>query len=240
MIHFHGTPVSGSAKEAISFLSGRHALVSFAHPRDIEVASEVCQSFCLDNGAYSQWRSGGTHDVQGFRLWAQKWIDHPACDFAIIPDVIDGSADENKRMVDDWEGKHWQWAPVWHLHEPLSFLLQYALKFRVVCLGSSGQWNSPGTPQWWERIAKAMETVCVNGRPICKLHGLRMLDPRIFEALPLYSADSTNAAVNAGSLSRFGSYIPPSAGLRASIIASRIETTQAAAIWRGSYTEELF
>lgn len=69
------------------------------------------------------------------------------------------------------------------------------------------------------------------GRPPCRLHGLRMLDPQVFSRLPLASADSTNAAVNSGSLDRFGSYVPPTASQRAAVIAERIEAHNSAAGW---------
>jgi len=84
-----------------------------------------------------------------------------------------------------------------------------------------------------------MDAICDDqGRPVCRLHGLRMLDPAIFQSLPLASADSTNAAVNGGSISRFGMYTPPSAGQRASVIADRIEAHTSSPIWqRESQTE---
>ena len=40
------------------------------------------------------------------------------------------------------------------------------------------------------------------------------------------------AAVNGGSISRFGSYVPPTAGQRAAVIAERIEAHNSAAVWR--------
>ncbi|MCY1562980.1 hypothetical protein D9M68_1004500 [compost metagenome] len=59
-----------------------------------------------------------------------------------------------------------------------------------------------------------------------------MLDPAIFSRLPFASADSTNAAVNGGSVSRFGMYCPPTAGQRAAVIADRIEAHTSAPIWQ--------
>lgn len=72
---------------------------------------------------------------------------------------------------------------------------------------------------------------------MCRLHGLRMMDPEIFTRLPLASADSTNAAVNCGSLSRYGSYIPPTAAQRAAVIAERIEAHNSAPVWVGAGTQ---
>ena len=57
-----------------------------------------------------------------------------------------------------------------------------------------------------------------------------MLDPRIFTTeCQLSSADEhVNAAVNCGSISRFGSYVPPTSSQRAAIIAERIESNNSA------------
>lgn len=45
-------------------------------------------------------------------------------------------------------------------------------------------------------------------------------------------ADSTSAAVNGGSISRFGMYAPPTAGQRANVIADRIESHNSSPIWQ--------
>jgi hypothetical protein len=67
-----------------------------------------------------------------------------------------------------------------------------------------------------------------------------MLDPRVFSKLPLSSADSTNAAVNSGSLSRFGSYLPPTSAQRAAVIAERIEAHNSSGIWCQTPEQEDF
>ena len=81
-------------------------------------------------------------------------------------------------------------------------------------------------------MGAAMDAICDDqGRPLCRLHGLRMLDPDIFTRLPLASADSTNAAVNCGAVNRFGMYLPPTAAQRAAVIADRIEMHNSAPVW---------
>ena len=81
-------------------------------------------------------------------------------------------------------------------------------------------------------MSEAMNAICDgHGRPAARLHGLRMLDPAIFTKLPLASADSTNAAVNSGSLDRFGMYLPPTAAQRSAVIAERIESHNSAPRW---------
>lgn len=221
---------------------GRHALVSFYYQNDLGVAMECCQSFCLDNGAFSHWKAGkGDIDVNAYADWVQSIEGHPNCDWCIIPDKIDGEESENRNLVDQWESLHLKCesVPVFHMHESLEYLDELCSRFRRIALGSSGQWATVGTESWWSRMSSMMEVICENGVPRTKLHGLRMLDPRIFERLPLSSADSTNAAVNSGSLSRFGNYVPPTAAQRAAVIAERIEKHNSAAVWQKSKQEEL-
>lgn len=239
MIHYHGTPIGGSRQDAARFLIGRHALVSFAYQQDMPIVADVCQSFVLDNGAFTAWKQGGEVDVDGYVEWVAQWYRHPGFDWALIPDVIEGKEEDNDYLIRKWP-KTLPGVPVWHMHEPTARLLYLARNWRTVALGSSGEFASVGTPQWWERMNQAMRTICDdNGRPICKLHGLRMLDPQVFSNLPLSSADSTNAAVNSGSLSRFGMYVPPTAAQRATVIAERIESFNSAPVFQVKPTQEL-
>ena len=71
-----------------------------------------------------------------------------------------------------------------------------------------------------------------DGRPMCKLHGLRMLDPAIFTCLPLSSADSTNIGRNVGIDQAWrGTYTPPTKEARAQVMRARIESQNAPARW---------
>jgi len=82
-------------------------------------------------------------------------------------------------------------------------------------------------------VGAAMNVVCDReGRPICKLHGLRMLNPEVFSRLPLASADSTNIAQNIGIDSAWrGPYTPASKDSRALVMRTRIESQQAMILW---------
>ncbi len=55
MIHYHGGPITPDTC-ALKAWKGRHAFISFAHPGQINLASEYCQSFALDNGAFTAWK----------------------------------------------------------------------------------------------------------------------------------------------------------------------------------------
>lgn len=231
MKKYHGTPVGGPRQDVARFLMGRDALVPFPRQDDMGVVGEACRSFVFDNGAFSVWKRGEKLDVPGYLQWCQEWHRHPGFDWALIPDVIDGDEAQNDALLADWP-RHIEGVPVWHLHESLSRLDRLVGEWRTVAFGSSGQWATPGTREWWARMSMAMDVACDDeGRPRAKLHGLRMLDPRIFTQLPFSSADSTNAAVNCGSKERFGMYLPPTAAQRAAVIADRIESNNSTPIW---------
>lgn len=240
MIHYHGTPVGGRREDAAKFLAGRHALVPFPRQDDIAIVADICQSFVFDNGAFSAWTKGLAMDVDGYIRWVDEWSRHPGFDWALIPDVIDGDEASNDALLSAWP-KELRGVPVWHLHESLERLQRLAADWQTVAIGSSGQWSTPGTDPWWKRMGAAMDSICdEHGRPICRLHGLRMLNPEIFQMLPLSSADSTNATVNGGSIKRFGMYPPPTAGQRANVIADRIEMHNSSPVWFSHPQTNLF
>jgi hypothetical protein len=149
----------------------------------------------------------------------------PACDFAVIPDVIDGDEAANDALLSEWPLPKWFGAPVWHLHESLDRLERLAAAYPRVCFGSSGEFASIGTAAWWGRMAQAMRVVCNDdGEPLCKLHGLRMLNPEVFTRFPFSSADSTNIGRNIGIDQTWrGNYMPPNKEVRAQVMRARIE-----------------
>lgn len=231
MIHYHGTPCGATREDVARFLKGRHALIPWIRPEDIGTAAEVCQSFCLDNGAFSAWKSGKPiDDWTGYYEWVDRWSRHPAFDWAIIPDVIDGSEEANDMLLADWPYRL-PGVPVWHFHESLDRLRWMSEQYPRIALGSSGQFATVNTRSWWGRMREVMNTVCDDGLPRTKLHGLRMLNPKVFTRIPLASADSTNAVRNSSSKTRFGIYYPPNASTRMAIIAERIEAFQSSPMY---------
>lgn len=231
MTHYHGTPIGGSRQDVARFLVGRHALVPYFRQDDIAIAADVCQSFVLDNSAFTIWKQGGKMDYEGYLSWVEVWFKHPAFDWALIPDVIDGTEEENDRFLEMWNTKA-KGVPVWHLHESIERLKRLCNEYDCVALGSSGKWSKPGEAKWWFRVTEVMDSITdEEGRPPCKLHGLRMLNPDVFARLPLASADSTNAGRNNCMVQNFGRYVPPTATQRTAVIADRIEAHNSAPIW---------
>ncbi len=233
MIHYHGLPIT-PATAAHKAIDSGHAFVSFAHQDQLQLAATVCQTFAIDNGAFSAWKSGNPiTDWSAFYGWAAKCQKFPSCDFAVMPDIIDGSGADNDALLAEWPLPRWFGAPVWHMHECLSRLERLAADYHRVCIGSSAEFSSIGTTAWWGRIASAMHVVCdSDGAPLVRLHGLRMLDVRIFTRIPLSSADSTNIGRNVGIDQAWrGNYMPPNKEVRAAVMRSRIESQNAPATW---------
>lgn len=224
MIHYHGGPITPDTC-AIRAWASRHAFISYAAPRQLGLAAEYAQSFALDNGAFSFWKSGNATDWNGFYSWVDEWKNHPGFDFAVIPDVIDGTEIENDAMIDDWPfAKHFG-APVWHINESIERLRRLAENWQRVCIGSSGAFDVTKREPFFQRAHQAISAIVnENGQPICKLHGLRMLNPAVFSKLPLSSADSTNVALSIGMDNDWrGQYSPQSKETRATILVERIE-----------------
>lgn len=238
MIRYHGTPFSGDTTTRLA-LRGRHAMVSFARPDDVAIVAELCQSFALDNGAFTAWTQGKKYDAQGFLEWAEIWLKHPGCDFALIPDVIDGNESQNDEWIEElcndarFVGRMDQWCPVWHLHESLDRLDRLMGMWSRVAFGSSGQYAEVSSPRWWQRMAEALDVATdEDGLPRVKLHGLRMLDSVVFAHIPFSSADSTNVARNIGLDERWtGPYVPSTDHTHALVMIDRIESHASARRW---------
>ena len=213
---------------------GGHAFPSFAEARNTSLIIAICQSFAIDNGAFGAWRNGKPiQDWTPFYEWAAECRLAPNCDFAVMPDVIDGSEDDNDALLAEWPLSKNFGAPVWHMHESLARLERLASSYPRICLGSSGEYSAVNSPAWWARIDEAMRVVCDDdGRPLVKMHGLRMLNPKVFTRIPLSSADSTNIARNIGIDKAWkGTYLPPTKEARALVMRQRIESHNSPARW---------
>lgn len=226
MIHYHGGPITPETC-ALRSWTGRHAFVSFAEPRQIELAASVCQSFALDNGAFSLWKAQKPTDWPAYYAWSAKWLAHPACDFAVIPDVIDGSEAENDALIAQWPHGT-RGVPVWHLNESAARLVRLAQDWSRVALGSADEFDVSTPSAALGRLADVLPFIAdAAGQVLTKLHGLRMLRPEAVTRVPLASADSTNVARNIGIDSAWcGNYAPATKEGRAQVLIERIESHQ--------------
>jgi hypothetical protein len=241
MIHYHGTPITPETAAA-SIIAGRHAMVSYANPQQIELMADACQSFSLDNGAFSAWRAGKPiEDWKPYYEWVKTWRKHPGFDWALIPDIIDGTEKDNDVQIALWPLGRQTGVPIWHLHESLQKLGRLCEFWPRVAFGSSGDFATIGTTAWWNRMGEAMKVACPFGWPTVKLHGLRMLNPGIFSKFPFSSADSTNVARNIGIDGAWrGTYLPADKAGRGVVLADRIESHNSAPRWEPMYTYNEF
>lgn len=234
MIHYHGGPI-WPTEAAVTLWTRRHGLTSFEHPEQVALMAEVCQSFVLDNGAFSKWKAGeGVVDVHAYADFVRQWERHPGFDWCLIPDVIDGTEADNDKMLASWFAAGMRHGvPVWHMHESLDRLEYLCRAYPRVALGSSGKWATIGTESWWRRMDEVRDVACdEDGRPKVKLHGLRMLSPTVFSHIPLSSADSCNVALNIGIDAKWkakGSALTRMQ--RALVLCERIELHAAAVTW---------
>ena len=190
-IHYHGTPITPMT--AFYQLAGKHFCVSFAAPDDIKRAHDMGQSVMLDNGAFSVWRRGALADWPGYYSWCDQWLDHPTT-WAVIPDVIDGTEEEQDDLLDQWPHGH-RGAPVWHMNESLSRLARLAAEWPKVCIGSTAMYATVLSKPWIGRVDEAFDTLSRANTRLPWVHMLRGMQC-VGRKWPFASVDSTDVARN--------------------------------------------
>lgn len=191
-LHYHGTPITPLS--AIMQCRGACFCVSFMAPQQIELSHRIGQSVMLDNGAYSAWRRNIAIDWDHYITWASPWLDYPTT-WAVIPDSITGTEQENDLILSSRNWDRRQWAPVWHLHESIDRLLHLCTSWDKICFGSSGQYSEAGSRQWHIRITDAFNCLQEAGSKMPWIHMLRGMkfSGSIY---PFASVDSTDVGRN--------------------------------------------
>lgn len=134
MLKYHGTPITPKAQ--LDRMQGRNFCVSYARPDNLSHCLRIGQSVMFDNGAFSVKTRGEVFDLHGLYEWLDPILAHPH--WAVLPDVIDGSVEEQRAMVATWPHRKEFGVPVWHLGLPLSYLIELCDQWGKVCLGSAG------------------------------------------------------------------------------------------------------
>jgi hypothetical protein len=191
MLHYHGTPIT--PREQLLRMAGRLFCVSYARPDDLHICLQIAQSVMLDNGAFSVKTRGEQFDVQGLYAWLEPNLVHPH--WAVMPDEIDGTVEQQRAMLKTWPFRQELGIPVWHLGLPTDYLLELCDRYGRVCLGSAGAYWKIGTPAWCGRMDEAFNAMLRTFGCVPWVHGLRMLG-QAAGPWPLASADSTNVAQN--------------------------------------------
>jgi hypothetical protein len=161
----------------------------------------------VDNGAFSAWQKGvntmtDEAYLEGYAEWAKEILERCPQAIAVLPDVIDGTEEQNMQLVHETMGMfpEERAMPVWHMHESIGYLLHLCEGFNYVGFGSSGEYASGSGPKWRARMAEAFaaidkweaESEGAYVRP--RIHMMRsQAQAHLF---PFDSSDSTNVAMN--------------------------------------------
>ena len=224
MIHYHGTPMTPRSK--LLPMAGKHFCVSFADKRDGDWCLLNAQSFMWDNGAFTAYTKGKAPDWNGYYKWLEDRLSHPH--WAVVPDVIDGTPENNLELINQWPHRKDCSAVVWHMDEPIDHLLHLlTLGFSKLCFGSSGKYWQVGSESWERRADEAFNAISKEGvMPwIHMLRGLSMSGDKY----PFASADSANVARHHNELN-----ICPER------MARRIDAVQCPSFWNLKPTQENF
>jgi hypothetical protein len=189
VIHYHGTPLS--PRSELMKLAGKHLCVSFAEPRDGDWALDHAQSVLWDNGAFSTFTAGKPMEWSKYYAWLESRLGHPH--WAIIPDVIDGTIEQQRGLIAQWPHGYLG-APVWHMGLDINYLIDLSEHWPRLCFGSTAQYWQVGSPAWERRADVAFNELARRGlRPwVHMLRGMALAGDR----WPFASADSVNVARN--------------------------------------------
>lgn len=213
MIKYHGTPITSKNNSVFKeVMPTRNALVSYANPGDLKRAITICDKIIIDNGAFTTWNKVKKGKIESIN-WVAHWEKYylwvavmlHKIDYFFIPDVIDGSEDENNELIKEFIRKNnykktemvEKAIPIWHVNESIRRLKRLMSEFNYIAFGSAGEFGTLGTKEWHIKMNEAMKAVCdADGEPKIKIHMLRCLNPDIFLQYPFYSGDSTTLAQN--------------------------------------------
>tara|TARA_R100001460_G_C3521708_1_gene172616 strand:+ start:308 stop:997 length:690 start_codon:yes stop_codon:yes gene_type:complete len=197
MIHYHGTPIT--PRNELYKMSGKHFCVSFYRPDDIDICLQIGQSVMLDNGAFSAFKKGEKLNFKNYYKWLENKLGHPH--WCVIPDIIDGSISQQKKLLLQFPYPPELSAPVWHIGLDIEYLYFLLDRYPKVCFGSSGKYWNVGSQQWCQRIDYIFNNLVKKYKHLPYIHMLRglSLGGSIY---PFASADSTNVARNFKSLNK--------------------------------------
>jgi hypothetical protein len=221
-IPYHVTPITPN--HVLLALAGRHFMVRYGRHEQLDLVQSIAASIVYDNGAYGVFveameayeaaKASGLNvslddflkqsiDWNGYYGWVDPLLDNPTS-WAIIPDEIGKSGQEQDMLLKQWPHGKERGAPVWHMDEPIGRLLRLIEEYPRVCIGSTGEyWQIwvPGrygldlNPDWEERMDEVWEEIERVFKRTPYTHGLRMLGV-LSRRWPLASGDASNYAQN--------------------------------------------
>lgn len=162
---------------------------------DLKRAGEIgCKEIFIDNGAYSFYRKEIKPDYSKF----YKWLKNKNFTYFFIPDVINGTEEENDKLINEVPEEFIKKAiPVFHISESNERLERLMKEFNYIAFAATGEFWTVGSKIWFKRMHELMKIVCdESGKPKIKIHALRCLNYKVFIHFPFESADSSNLSRN--------------------------------------------
>ena len=191
MIHYHGTPLT--PREQLYKMAGKHFCVSFYNNQDADTCLQIGQSVMWDNGAFSSFKNGKQLDFNKYYAWLEDKLGHPH--WCVIPDVIDGTIAEQKKLLLEFPYPPELSVPVWHIALDVDYLYFLIDRYPKVCFGSSGEFWNIGSFKWCTRMDYVFNLLIKKYRHLPYIHMLRGLSLGGAK-YPFASADSVNVARN--------------------------------------------
>lgn len=209
MIHIHGSPFSGSkhdpeVDELCAHLYGTGeagGLVSFMGKVQTDLVIKHGIITVFDNGAFSLWKrlkklgtlDGFDWDKHWTKFYLWLFMYYSKIEWFLIPDVIEGSEEENDRLVNSVPSMFKDKAvPVWHTVESIDRFVRLCDEFDIVAIGACGQHQTIMSDACISRLGHAFDEIYRYRDISVKIHGLRMTDNRVVAKFPFHSCDSTS------------------------------------------------
>tara|TARA_R100000742_G_C4267390_1_gene85575 strand:- start:93 stop:785 length:693 start_codon:yes stop_codon:yes gene_type:complete len=191
MIHYHGTPLT--PREQLYKMAGKHFCVSFYNPQDAKICIEIGQSVMWDNGAFSCFKNNAKLNYKNYYKWLEDKLGHPH--WCVIPDIIDGTISEQKKLLLQFPYPPELSAPVWHIALDIEYLYFLIDRYPKICFGSSGEYWEIGTFKWSQRLDYVFNSLVKKYTHLPHIHMMRGLSLGGTK-YPFASADSVNVARN--------------------------------------------
>lgn len=190
-IHYHGTPLS--PRTELMKLAGKCFCVPFSDSRDADTCLSIGQAVMFDNGAFSAHTRKQPTDTPGYIKFLEPRLRHPH--WAVPPDVIDGTVEQQRDGLSAWPYPATLSAPVWHMGLPISYLLELSEKWPRICFGSTAQYWQVGSDRWCRRADEAFNALAGAHKHLPWIHMLRGMNLS-GDRWPFGSVDSVNVARN--------------------------------------------
>lgn len=219
---YHGTPITPDGLLKQLAVGVYCFCVSYWRADQIELVCGIARKVMIDCGAFSIWMSNrramekwikggrvGPEPVPvivdgafraAYYVFCRMWLAvAPPGSWFVIFDEIDAGSQVQDALLDevpeDLLPHAW---PVWHMDEPIDRAIRLAKRFGRICIGSTGEYMTVGSPDWRLRMDELFNALKAEfGDELPLTHMLRGLQCQMPDYdFPFDQMDSTNLGRN--------------------------------------------